>query len=285
MAMLLVDLRELAAADGGGVPVTEAVLAVPTYYTEPERHAMLAAAQVRGGCAGRERGGCRAGAGRVQGAGRGEQRAAVWQVQVWGAWGADARPPAPAARPQIAGLNCLRLLNETTATALSYGIYKTDLPEGDPVHVVFVDVGFSSTQVGAGAWGLDGGCLFVGLGCQAGAWCHSAGVALIRGQPEQRAPPHPAPCRAPPGVRGGAEEGAAAGARQRVGPRPGRPRPRPRAVRPLCQVRPGRGGAAGEGAAWGLLCEGCCWHVLALAASSARPPLARCRGFAAPGAR
>ena len=50
--------------------------------------------------------------------------------------------------PQLAGLNCLRLMNETTATALSYGIYKTDLPEGDPVHVVFVDVGFSSTQVG-----------------------------------------------------------------------------------------------------------------------------------------
>lgn len=48
--------------------------------------------------------------------------------------------------PQIAGLNCLRLLNETSATALAYGIYKTDLPEGDPVNVVFVDVGFASTQ-------------------------------------------------------------------------------------------------------------------------------------------
>jgi heat shock protein 4 len=56
-------------------------------------------------------------------------------------------PPDPL---QIAGLNCLRLLNETTATALSYGIYKTDLPEGDPVNVVFVDIGFSSTQVGPG---------------------------------------------------------------------------------------------------------------------------------------
>jgi hypothetical protein len=48
---------------------------------------------------------------------------------------------------QTAGLNCLRLLNETTATALAYGIYKTDLPEGEPVHVVFVDVGYASTQV------------------------------------------------------------------------------------------------------------------------------------------
>ena len=48
---------------------------------------------------------------------------------------------------QTAGLNCLRLLNETTATALAYGIYKTDFPEGEPVHVVFVDVGYASTQV------------------------------------------------------------------------------------------------------------------------------------------
>lgn len=48
---------------------------------------------------------------------------------------------------QIAGVNCLRLIPETTATALAYGIYKTDLPEKDPVNVVFVDVGYSSLQV------------------------------------------------------------------------------------------------------------------------------------------
>ncbi len=48
---------------------------------------------------------------------------------------------------QIAGLNCLRLLNENTATALAYGIFKTDLPENDPVHVAFVDIGHSATQV------------------------------------------------------------------------------------------------------------------------------------------
>jgi heat shock protein 4 len=47
----------------------------------------------------------------------------------------------------VAGLNCLRLVNETTATALAYGIFKTDLPDTDPVHVGFVDVGHSSTQV------------------------------------------------------------------------------------------------------------------------------------------
>ena len=58
---------------------------------------------------------------------------------------------------QIAGLNCLRLINETTATALAYGIYKTDLPETDPVHVVFVDVGHSSVQVRCRLLNLRGG--------------------------------------------------------------------------------------------------------------------------------
>eukprot|EP00249_Psilotum_nudum_P020385 c27679_g2_i1 orf=214-1470(+) len=47
----------------------------------------------------------------------------------------------------IAGLRPLRLMHEITATALAYGIYKTDLPETDPVNVVFVDIGHSSMQV------------------------------------------------------------------------------------------------------------------------------------------
>ncbi|KAL2493089.1 Heat shock 70 kDa protein 14 [Abeliophyllum distichum] len=47
----------------------------------------------------------------------------------------------------IAGLHPLRLIHETTATALAYGIYKTDLPENDPLHVAFVDVGHGSMQV------------------------------------------------------------------------------------------------------------------------------------------
>lgn len=47
----------------------------------------------------------------------------------------------------IAGLHPLRLMHETTATALAYGIYKTDLPENDPINVVFVDVGHASMQV------------------------------------------------------------------------------------------------------------------------------------------
>uniref|UniRef100_A0AAQ4PLW6 Heat shock protein 4 like n=1 Tax=Gasterosteus aculeatus aculeatus TaxID=481459 RepID=A0AAQ4PLW6_GASAC len=50
---------------------------------------------------------------------------------------------------QIAGLNCLRLINDTTAVALAYGIYKQDLPtpEERPRNVVFVDMGHASFQV------------------------------------------------------------------------------------------------------------------------------------------
>ncbi|XP_054907640.1 heat shock 70 kDa protein 4a [Poeciliopsis prolifica] len=50
---------------------------------------------------------------------------------------------------QIAGLNCLRLMNETTAVSLAYGIYKQDLPapEEKPRMVVFVDLGHSGYQV------------------------------------------------------------------------------------------------------------------------------------------
>ncbi|WJX42853.1 hypothetical protein P8452_30036 [Trifolium repens] len=47
----------------------------------------------------------------------------------------------------IAGLHPLRLLHETTATALAYGIYKTDLSETDPLNVAFVDIGHASMQV------------------------------------------------------------------------------------------------------------------------------------------
>ncbi|KAL6054964.1 Molecular chaperones HSP105/HSP110/SSE1, HSP70 superfamily [Balamuthia mandrillaris] len=46
----------------------------------------------------------------------------------------------------IAQLNPLCLMNELTATALSYGIYKTDLPEKDPLYVMFYDMGDSSTS-------------------------------------------------------------------------------------------------------------------------------------------
>lgn len=58
------------------------------------------------------------------------------------------RPTCPARpAPQIAGAGCLSLLNDTTATAIAYGVYKGDLPEGEAVHVAFVDVGYGATQV------------------------------------------------------------------------------------------------------------------------------------------
>ncbi|XP_074307514.1 heat shock 70 kDa protein 16-like [Silene latifolia] len=48
---------------------------------------------------------------------------------------------------KIAGLSPLRLLHDCTATALGYGIYRTDNSNLDPSCVVFVDVGHSDTQV------------------------------------------------------------------------------------------------------------------------------------------
>ena len=91
MAMLMKCLQHIAELDQKA-PVTDVVLSVPHYFTDAERHSMLAAAQ-------------------------------------------------------IAGLNCLRLLNDTTAAALSYGIYKTDLPADKPTYVAFVDCGAMDTSV------------------------------------------------------------------------------------------------------------------------------------------
>ncbi|CAK4701611.1 hypothetical protein LEN26_008409 [Aphanomyces euteiches] len=51
---------------------------------------------------------------------------------------------------KIAGLNCLRLMNEHTAVALSYGIYKSMrnlFHETNPEHVMFVDIGHSGYTV------------------------------------------------------------------------------------------------------------------------------------------
>lgn len=52
----------------------------------------------------------------------------------------------------ISGLNVLRLINDTTASALGYGITKTDLPDpslpnSKPKVVAFVDIGHSNAQV------------------------------------------------------------------------------------------------------------------------------------------
>lgn len=63
----------------------------------------------------------------------------------------DRQRHATLAAAKLAGLNCLKLFNETAAVALAYGIYKQDLPaEGEtPRRVVFVDVGHSQTQMSA----------------------------------------------------------------------------------------------------------------------------------------
>ncbi|KAL7753151.1 adenyl-nucleotide exchange factor sse1 [Sorochytrium milnesiophthora] len=62
-------------------------------------------------------------------------------------WFAEPQRKAMLEACEIAGLNCLRLINDTTAAALAYGITKTDLPEEKPRNVVFVDIGHSSTSI------------------------------------------------------------------------------------------------------------------------------------------
>lgn len=47
----------------------------------------------------------------------------------------------------IAGLKPLRLMHDCTATALSYGIYKTDFSTAGPTYIAFVDIGHCDTQV------------------------------------------------------------------------------------------------------------------------------------------
>jgi len=91
MSMVFKCMQKIAELDQG-TAVTDVVVAVPTYFTDAERHAMLDAAS-------------------------------------------------------IAGLNCLRLMNDITAAALSYGIYKTDMPADKPVYVAFVDMGAMDTSV------------------------------------------------------------------------------------------------------------------------------------------
>ncbi|GAV07856.1 HSP70-5 [Ramazzottius varieornatus] len=97
-AMFLGKLKEISEADLK-VTVTDCVISVPIYYTDVERRALLAAAQ-------------------------------------------------------IAGLNVLKLMNDTTAVALSYGLYATDLPDADqpPRTVVFLDVGYATTQLVAASF-------------------------------------------------------------------------------------------------------------------------------------
>lgn len=53
---------------------------------------------------------------------------------------------------KIAGLNPVRIVNEVTAAAVGYGVFKqNDLPEDKPKIVCFVDIGHSSYQVSIAA--------------------------------------------------------------------------------------------------------------------------------------
>ncbi|KAJ1742547.1 adenyl-nucleotide exchange factor sse1 [Coemansia sp. RSA 1086] len=62
-------------------------------------------------------------------------------------WYTDRQRRAVQQASQIAGLNCLRVVNDSTAAALGYGITKSDLPEDKPRNVVLVDLGHSSYTV------------------------------------------------------------------------------------------------------------------------------------------
>lgn len=92
VAMYLGKLRDIASAELK-TGVQDVVIAVPGWYTDIQRRALLDAAS-------------------------------------------------------IAGLTTLRLINDTTAVALGYGITKSDLPEPEnPRYIAFVDVGHTSMSV------------------------------------------------------------------------------------------------------------------------------------------
>ena len=62
------------------------------------------------------------------------------------AWYTDAQRRTILDAAEIAGIKVLRLINETTATALGYGITKLDLPSADekPRRTAFIDIGHSN---------------------------------------------------------------------------------------------------------------------------------------------
>ena len=74
---------------------------------------------------------------------------------------------------RIAGLNCLRMMDDTAAVALAYGIFRSDLPETEPIHVVFVDLGHTSLQVR--------------VGCAEGRWSEMNGLPGLYRRSEERA--------------------------------------------------------------------------------------------------
>lgn len=95
MAMMLVKAREISAKASGGVNLADSVLAVPHWFTDSQRRALLHTGE-------------------------------------------------------IAQLNCLKVANESTNIALSYGIFKSAkkiFSETDPVHIMFIDIGYTGYSV------------------------------------------------------------------------------------------------------------------------------------------
>lgn len=67
-------------------------------------------------------------------------------------WYTEKQRRAAADACRIAGLNPVRIVNEVTAAAVGYGVFKqNDLPEETPKLVAFVDIGHSSYQVSIAA--------------------------------------------------------------------------------------------------------------------------------------
>eukprot|EP00624_Nannochloropsis_granulata_P001996 evm.model.NODE_19466_length_64249_cov_18.424255.11 len=92
VAMLFGKVNEIVKNNNNGTPIAEAVVAIPGWFTDSQRRAVLDAAE-------------------------------------------------------ISGLNVLRLMHESTAVALSYGIYKSVrslFHESEPQHVLFLDLGHSN---------------------------------------------------------------------------------------------------------------------------------------------
>lgn len=53
---------------------------------------------------------------------------------------------------EIADINCLKVANESTLIALSYGIFKSAkklFSETDPAHVMFIDIGYTVSDTGS----------------------------------------------------------------------------------------------------------------------------------------
>lgn len=67
-------------------------------------------------------------------------------------WYSDVQRRATADAAVIAGLNPVRIVNDVTAAAVGYGVFKTDLPEDKPRVVAFVDIGHSDYTVSIGAF-------------------------------------------------------------------------------------------------------------------------------------